>query len=152
MKIFLDTNVVIDYILEREPYYGWAAEIVSRADDGLVDILASSLTMINARYICVERMKQDPAAYKVKFDMLRPILKISSVESSDIYSSYDTDWEDFEDGVQYFSAKRAGCNYIVTRNEGDFEKSDIPVLTPIQMTTLLYEQRQHNNSDNSDHS
>lgn len=142
MKLFLDTNILVDYILERGDCYQQILEILTCILDKTVDACVSSLSVVNADYICVERNRTTRGEYMNKLKVLRPFLKISSIEASDIYSSYDSNWEDFEDGVQYFSAKRAGCDYIVTRNEGDFEKSDIPVLSPIQMTTKLYELRQ----------
>lgn len=61
---------------------------------------------------------------------MREYLEITSVDSADIYQSYDTKWKDFEDGVQYASAKRWGADYIVTRNVKDFEESNGDVITP----------------------
>lgn len=158
MKLFLDTNVLIDFISERRnekkgiDYYADAATIMSLAFVKEIEVVVSALTIVNAMYICIESMKLPAEDVRDKLDGIRQYLGIVAIDSSDIYSSYDSDWEDFEDGVQYFSAKRAGCDYLVTRNEADFEKSDIPVLTPIQMTTLLYERRQREGFDNSDHS
>lgn len=143
MNLFLDTNVIIDFILVRDKFYVPAATLITDGFKELVDITVSSLTMVNARYICVHQQKLPKRDFDKNFDFLRKFMNISPIDSSDIYSSYDSGWDDFEDGVQYFSAKRAGCDYIVTRNEGDFALSDIPVVNPIQMTTLLYELRQH---------
>lgn len=145
MNLFLDTNIIVDFILERQPFYPTAATILSFASDDMIAVSASSLTIVNARYICVERMKQSLDDFKCKFDELRQILNIVSVDSSDIFASYDSHWDDFEDGVQYFSAIRAGCDQMVTRNAGDFEKSDIPVASPIQICDQLYELRQKQN-------
>lgn len=141
MKLFLDTNIIVDYILERGECYQQILQILSCAINKSIEVYASSLTIVNANYICVERNRTTKEEYKRKIEVLRPFLTITPITASDIYSSYDSQWDDFEDGVQYFSAKRTGCDYIVTRNEDDFERSEITVKNPIDMTELLYELR-----------
>lgn len=103
MKLFLDTNVLIDFILERPAFYLPTAMIVSFAVEGKIELAVSSM----------------------------------SVDSADIYQSYDTKWKDFEDGVQYASAKRWGANYIVTRNVKDFEETNGDVITPDEACVKL---------------
>ena len=70
-------------------------------------------------------------------DFLRNVIEISSIDSSDIYNSYDSNWKDFEDGVQYFSATRAKVDYLVTRNVKDFEESGLRVITVEQACDLI---------------
>lgn len=130
MKLFLDTNVLIDFILEREPFYAPAASIISYASDGKAEIAVSSITIVNTCYICVERCKMPLPMFRMKVDFLRNLLQVVEVGGSEVYASYDSGWADFEDGVQYFCAIRGGTDAIVTRNAADFGKSGIPVLTP----------------------
>lgn len=67
MKIFIDTNVYIDYILEREPFYQAAASVFSYASDGVIEVFVSTLTFTTANFICVDRFKmnRDVMAMKV---------------------------------------------------------------------------------------
>lgn len=129
MKIFLDTNVLIDFILERNPFYSAAAMIVSCAVDRKVDICVSSMSVVTAKFICVDRCKMPMALFRTKLDFLRPLMEICSVDATDVYNSYDARWSDFEDGVQYYAALRCVADYVVTRNVKDFQEEKIPILS-----------------------
>ena len=137
MKLFLDTNVLIDFILERPLFYQPAAMIVSLADERKIDICVSALSVVTANFICIERCKMPLDVYRRKVDFLRNFIEVCSVDSSDINSSYEANWKDFEDGVQYFSAIRSGVDYLVTRNVKDFEENDLKVITVDEACRLL---------------
>ena len=137
MKLFLDTNVLIDFILERPLFYQPAAMIISCAAERKIKVGVSALSVVTADFICVERCKMPLKVYRRKMDFLRNVIEISSIDSSDIYNSYDSNWKDFEDGVQYFSAIRAEVDYLVTRNVKDFEESDTKVISTAQACELL---------------
>ena len=137
MKLFLDTNVLIDFILERPLFYQPAAMIVSLAAERKIDICVSALSVVTANFICIERCKMPLDVYRRKVDFLRNFIEVCSVDSSDINSSYEANWKDFEDGVQYFSAIRSGVDYLVTRNVKDFEENDLKVITVDEACKLL---------------
>ena len=139
MKLFLDTNVLIDFILERQKFYPAAATIISYALEGKVKICVSSMSIVTTNFICVERCDMPLESFRMKMDFLRDFLEICSVDESDVYQSYDKEWKDFEDGVQYFSAKRNGADYLVTRNTKDFEENDLKVLDLEDACSLLRE-------------
>lgn len=137
MKFFLDTNVLIDFILERPQFYQPAAMIVSYAAEHKIKICVSALSMVTANFICVERCKMPLELYRRKVDFLRRFMDVGPVDSTDIYNSYDSQWKDFEDGVQYYSAVRSVADYIVTRNTKDFEGTDIEVVSAEDACNLL---------------
>ena len=137
MKLFLDTNVLIDFILERPLFYQPAAMIVSLAAERKIDICVSALSVVTANFICIERCKMPLDVYRRKVDFLRNFIEVCSVDSSDINSSYEANWKDFEDGVQYFSAIRSGVDYLVTRNVKDFEENDLKAITVDEACRLL---------------
>lgn len=137
MKFFLDTNVLIDFILERPQFYQPAAMIVSYAAEHKIKICVSALSMVTANFICVERCKMPLELYRRKVDFLRRFMDVGSVDSTDIYNSYDSQWKDFEDGVQYYSAVMIVADYIVTRNTKDFEGTDIEVVSAEDACNLL---------------
>lgn len=111
--------------------------IISYAAERKIRVCVSALSVVTANFICVERCKMRLDVYRRKMDFLRNVIDICSVDSSDIYSSYDANWKDFEDGVQYFSAIRTKVDYLVTRNVKDFEESDTKVISTDQACELL---------------
>lgn len=137
MNIFLDTNVWIDFLAERHPHYISAAALFTLADEGLCRFVVSSLTMVNAHYVCCERGNMPLALWKQKVASLSDLVMVGSVGAEEIADASNSDWSDYEDSVQYFAAKRSGCQLIVTRNVKDFQRSDIRVLTPDQAIDLL---------------
>jgi len=137
MKLFLDTNVLIDFILERPKFYPPAAMIISFAAEGKVKVCASSMSIVTTNFICVERCNMPLEDFRKKMDFLRDFLEICSVDESDVYQSYDNEWKDFEDGVQYYSAQRNGADYLVTRNTKDFEEKGLNVINADEICALL---------------
>lgn len=129
MKLFLDANILIDFIMERPQFYSAAAMIVSYAVEEKIKIAVSSISMVTANFISVVRCKMPEEVFRRKIDFLREYMEICSVDASDIYHSYDAKWKDFEDGVQYASAKRWGADFLVTRNVKDFEENDVEVIS-----------------------
>lgn len=115
--------------------------IVSYAMERKIRLCVSALTMVTANFICVERCKMPLETYRHKVDFLREFLEVCSIDSTDIYNSYDAKWKDFEDGVQYYSAKRTCTDYVVTRNSKDFEESDIKVISAEEACRLLLEDK-----------
>ena len=134
MKLFLDTNVLIDFILERQPFYQAAAMIISYAEENKVQICVSSLSLVTTNFICIERCKMPIEIFRNKINFLRDFMEICSVDNTDIYDSL---WKDFEERVQYYSAKRTNADYIVTRNKKDFEENDIKAITLDETFNLL---------------
>lgn len=137
MRVFLDTNVWIDFIGERQPFYEAAATIMTYADEKKCSIVVSSLSIVNAQYICCERSSMPLAVWRHKMNSLKDLVEICSADRQDIYGACDSFWDDFEDCVQYQAAKRNGCSIIVTRNPKDYVQSDIMVMSPDQAIKLL---------------
>ena len=71
MKLFLDTNVLIDFILERQPFYQAAAMIISYAEENKVQICVSSLSLVTTNFICIERCKMPIEIFRNKINFLR---------------------------------------------------------------------------------
>ena len=141
MKVFMDTNVWIDFILERSSYYNEAASVLSLACDGLFEVCISSLTVVNAYYVCVERAGMDAAIVKSKTLALADIVEICGVGETDIMRAYSEEWTDFEDAVQHASALNAYATCIITRNKADFSLSLIPVYSPKEFLGKIYKNK-----------
>jgi predicted nucleic acid-binding protein len=127
--LFIDTNVIIDFLIDRKPYSREAAVIFTLIEQKKLKGYASSLTFSNLYYV----LRKIESHNKVisKLDSLSKILCILKVEEKTIKDALSSEFLDFEDSIQYFSALESKkIDAIITRNTKDYKKSDIPVLTP----------------------
>lgn len=130
-KLFVDTNIVIDLFAKREQFYAEAATLFSLADTKKLSLSVSALTFANTNYILLQSKKQDEA--KLILRKLKLIVSVVSLDEKVIgLSLNDTDFKDYEDALQYYSALENGDEAIITRNLKDFKKSKLPVMTTAQ--------------------
>jgi predicted nucleic acid-binding protein len=127
-KLLIDTNIVIDLLAHREPFYEDAAKLFSLADKKLLKLSVSSLTMANTYYL-LQKANSSLVAKEIlrKFKILTIVLAMDD-KIIDLGLN-DSGFGDFEDAVQYYSAIENGQDIIITRNLRDFKTSKIPVLT-----------------------
>jgi predicted nucleic acid-binding protein len=125
-KLFLDTKIVIDFLGEREFFYEAAAKILTLADRKKVKILTSPTSITNAYYILAKFENNKVALEKIrKFKLL---CDISIMDNEVVEKAINSNFKDFEDAMQYFSAIATNCDLIITRNEKDFKDALIPVM------------------------
>lgn len=127
-KLFLDTNVVLDLLGEREPFYDSAAKIATLADKGKVSLIVSALSYSTVFYILSKF--EDNWVVKDKLSKFKVIAETSDLTDKIIDKGLSSKFTDFEDALQYHCAIKMDCNILITRNERDFKDSDIPVMTP----------------------
>jgi len=127
-RIFLDTDVILDLVLERKPYCYDSQRILSLIERDEISGYTSALVLANCYYI-ISRNRNKATAVKV-LAKLRSILTILSVTDKDIGESLSSGFKDFEDGVQYFIAVNNGVNTIITRNIADYKSVDMMVFLP----------------------
>ena len=125
-KIFLDTNIVIDFLGERKPFYESAAKIMTLADNNRISVYTSPSTISTTYYILAKFEGSYIALEKIR--KFRLLCDISIMDRVVIDKATSSDFKDFEDAMQYFSALATGCDLIITRNEKDFKSALIPVL------------------------
>jgi predicted nucleic acid-binding protein len=126
-KLFIDTNVMLDLLGERIPYYNSIAQIASLADTGKIIMVASALSYATVNYFLVKFENAEKA--KDKLRKFKIISDICELNESIIEKGLNSGFADFEDSLQYFSAVSAGCSILITRNKKDFKESLIPILT-----------------------
>ena len=129
MKLLIDTNVVLDVLLRREPYFEYAAKLQVLSEKGYIRNYVSASAVTDTFYIAKRALNDKKEA----IDLLRKFLKtvhIASVTESNIYEALELQWSDFEDSVQYTVGKRILANYIITRNPKDFSKGHIKIMSP----------------------
>jgi len=135
MNLFLDTNVLIDLIDKREPFYDDIAIVASMAENKDFKLSASSLSFVNAVYVVSRNIEQKLVLEALK--KFRIICEVSNIDEIVIDKSLISNFNDFEDAVQYFSALHHKSEIILTRNKKDFKNSEIPVMTPTEFLASI---------------
>jgi predicted nucleic acid-binding protein len=128
-NLFIDTDIIIDFLTDRKPYSREAAIIFTLIDQKKLKGYASSLTFSNLFYVLrkVEPQKKVIA----KLDSLSKILAVLKVDDQNIRDAIESGFPDFEDSIQYFCALDCKkVEVIITRNTKDYKKSNLPVMTP----------------------
>lgn len=128
MKVFLDTNVVMDFLAKRMPFFEDASLIVDMGYRKEICMIISALTFINVAYILRKVYPQELVMAKLK--SLAEICLISPIDDEAIMNGIQMQAKDFEDSVQYLSALKCDAEVIVTRDVKGFEKMPIRVMTP----------------------
>ncbi len=134
-KLFLDTNVVVDLLGEREPFYDAAARIASMADKGRIQLIVSALTYSTVFYL-LSRF-EDKEQVKEKIRKFKVIAETAELTDKIIDKGLASKFADFEDALQYYCALQKDSDMLITRNVKDFKESDIPVLTPEEYLSSL---------------
>lgn len=132
MKVFLDTNVLIDYLLRREPFYRDAKKVFELClykIDGFV----TPHSLIDVFYMLSERTDAPVEYCQNTILKLRAVLNVVGEDDAMVFSAANnTGFPDFEDSMQYESALSAGVDCILTRNPKDFRNSRLAVCSPVE--------------------
>ena len=129
IKLFLDTNVVMDMLLRREPFFLAAANIFALSTAKKIELYAAPMTYATASYFIG---KKDSSNVKPLLSELRKLSHVTLAGEDTIDKALVSNFEDYEDALQYFSASTLDIDYIITRNKKDFLPSQIEVLTPVE--------------------
>ena len=130
-RVFIDTNILLDLLLERQPWVHQASVLFSMADRKELDLLCCSLSFSTAVYL-MHRLKYSRKEIITKLTIAKSLCTVTTVDSSVIDRVLQSDFSDLEDGMQYYSALAANAEVIVTRNEKDYILSNVPVLSPTE--------------------
>ncbi len=135
MRLFIDTNVMIDIIDMREPFYTDAAKLIVLAETKQVEITASSLSFVNTFYVLVKTHPKD--VLKEVLKKFRIVCNVAAIDEMNIDKSLYSSFNDFEDAVQYYSAVHCKSDIFITRNKKDFKVSEIPIMTPSEFLASI---------------
>lgn len=129
-SVFVDTDIVLDLLGNRKPFYRYAAELFSIADRSEIKIFVSSLSFSNLNYILTKQYSSIQARkILMKFKTLVTVL---SVSDKVVELALLSDFKDFEDALQYFTALENDVNILLTRNLKDYKTAEIPIMTAEQ--------------------
>ena len=135
MRILLDTNVLLDFLLAREPFATEARAIWFACEQGRCTGYLAAISVTNIWYIG-RRMVGANAARQHVADLLQ-VLEVCPVDFNALATARDSELSDFEDAVQVAAAIASGLDAIITRDGGDFVGIALPVLTPAEFVAQL---------------
>lgn len=141
-QIFIDTNVIIDFLADRSPSSEYAAILFQLAKENKIRIYVSAISFNNTYYIL-----RKVTSHKKALKLIAEIEEYVGIQETDrtiLRRAIKSDFKDFEDAIQYFSAVQLGnIDMITTRDIKDFKKSEIPVLSPETTIKLLIKENEN---------
>ncbi len=138
MRLMIDTNIFIDVLAKREPFYDASKQVLTLCEKGKVKGFISASSVTDIFYILNRLLRDKEAAYKALGKVLE-IAKVLTVTNDDVLNAYMAKATDFEDCLLATCAKANKCNAIVTRNKKDFEGFKIELLTPEEVVAIYNE-------------
>jgi predicted nucleic acid-binding protein len=136
MNVLLDTNVALDVILRREPFYQDAKKIVDGSRGGLYTAFVSASAVTDIYYIACKELRDKKLVMK-RLKALLETVGVATVTGAEIHRAIDIAWNDFEDCVQFTAAERLAASYIISRDAGDFAGPGIPAVSPGQFLAMI---------------
>jgi predicted nucleic acid-binding protein len=140
MRVFLDANVVLDVLANREPFIADSAAVLSLAESRKLEGFVAAHTVTTLFYL-LRRDLGGTRARDVLMDLLR-VVEIVGVDQDRIFQALAMDWDDFEDAVQASCAAKVEADYLLTRDKTGFRGSHVPVLSPAEFLALHSESTQ----------
>ena len=136
MRLLIDTNIVLDVLEQREPYYAESRQVMMLCETGAVEGCVSVLTFANIVYI----MRKSLDADKIQqiYEALSGVFTFIDLRAEDMAKASRMKWKDFEDALQAATAGRIEADYIVTRNGKDFVDSSVPGMAPGELLEYLH--------------
>ncbi|MBQ2625652.1 MAG: PIN domain-containing protein [Kiritimatiellae bacterium] len=131
-RIFVDTNILLDVLLEREGYYYDALKIWANAENGNVEACIAAISLNNIHYVMRKLKSETTAMIAVK--ILLRIFKVIPVDADILGLAVDFHDKDFEDDIQLQCALKAKCSQLFTRNPNHYDHSAIAVVPPSSFT------------------
>lgn len=126
-RIFVDTNIILDWLGNRAPFFQYAKELFQKGEDREIVLLISTMSYISTEYILRKQIGKQSARQALAG--IRTISQVCSSGDKEIDLSLVSSFADFEDAFQYYSALNNSADIIITRNPKDFSHSAIPVMT-----------------------
>lgn len=134
-KIFADSDVILDILCKREPYYEYAAQVFSLADTQRLTLYTTSLVIANVYYILRKAIGIGKA--KEALRKLRLLVHIIAVEEQEVDLALNSSFSDFEDALQYYTAVQRSMDILLTRNIKDYKEKALVIQTPEQFIKTL---------------
>lgn len=135
MRVLFDTDLVLDLVLDRDPFVAAAAAIFTLHEQGRIKGYVSGITLINVFYV-TRKSKGIVGAWKAVEELLAT-LSICPLDQFVLETAHRLPFTDYEDAVQHACATASGLDAIVTRNLEDYKNSTLPIFSPTDFLTQL---------------
>ncbi len=126
-RVFIDTNIMLDFLGERHPYYEPIAKIATLSDKDKLKMVVSPISFATVNYLLSKY--ESPKSAIEKLRKFKVISEISILDEHIVEKALNSEFSDFEDALQYFSATASNCDIIITRNAKDFRQSLLPIMS-----------------------
>lgn len=127
-ELFLGTDVIIDFLIDQDPHAEPALKIFNLADQGMIAIFTSALTISNVHYILV-RWSEIKKRGRILLELM-DLTTVLSVTRDDLKMALTSSFSDFEDATQHTVAQREGMKSVISRNTKDYRKATFSVFSP----------------------
>ena len=134
-KVFIDTDIILDVALAREPFFSSSKTILAMAENNIIIGSISSNCVANIYYI-LRKSGGDNKARKFILNIVKYITVIA-IDHQNVLEALKSKFSDFEDALQHSSAVENRCEYIITRNIEDYKSSKIKVLLPEEFIVMF---------------
>lgn len=130
MNVFVDANIIIDVLDQREKFFEASSNILSLGAEHKITLYATALSMATCIYILRKPLGYEGAVACI--NALKEYIHISPLTQAEFDKAFSEPSPDVEDMLQYYSAKAAECEVVITRNKKHFPSTRLPILTPTE--------------------
>ncbi len=134
-KVFVDSDIILDVLSCREPFYDSAVILFSLIEKGKLEGYTSPIVFSNVHYVLRKRVSRQIAMESLKY--LKSLIQILPIDKRAIELALDSEFDDFEDAIQYFCAEQNDIKYLITRNKIDYAKAEINILSAMEFISML---------------
>jgi len=135
IKLFVDSDIILDLLAEREPHYIHAARLFTLINQNKIIAYTSPLIFANLHYLLKKQTTNIVALKSLR--KLKTLINILPIDERVIEQSLNSEFNDFEDAIQYYTAVNNGITLIITRNKIDYRRSKIDILTAEEILKSL---------------
>lgn len=135
MRVLFDTNVVLDFLLAREPHVDTAERLVNMVDTGVIEGVICATTVTTIHYLASKAVGATVAGDYVR--ELLSLFDVAAVDLSTLRGALDRGFADYEDAVLHEAARRSGAVAIVSRDASGFKRASLPVFVPVELLAAI---------------
>lgn len=144
IKLFVDSDIILDLLAKREPHYIHAAKLFTLIDQQKVTAFTSPIVFANLHYLLKKKTSNQSALKSLR--KLKTLINVLPTNERIIEQTLNSEFKDFEDAIQYFTSVNNSINLIITRNVKDYKKGKISVSTAEEF--IMTWEIEHSDNDN----
>ena len=136
MQVLYDTSIILDLVLNREQFCENSARVIDLSANKVIEGYISASAITDIYYLAYKGIRDKKKVCSL-LEKLLCIVSVAGVTQAEIKAALLSDWDDFEDAVQYFTAQSTEVSYIITRNKKDYLSSTITVVEPQEFLKII---------------